>query len=107
MRLLFRSRHTGSSTQGEAVDALSDPDWIRSVEERLHANADDLDGLEALGVWHLARGEAEKALDCFHAITRRDAHYPGIWRLKAKAFVALGDRESAARCSLRGSDPDS
>lgn len=107
MRGLFRSRRAESAAPGDLAEPLLDAEWIRAVEKRLRERADDLDGLEALGVWHLARGEPEKALECFHAITRRDAQYPGIWRLKAKAFDTLGDAANAARCRLRGSDPES
>lgn len=55
----------------------------------------------ALGVWLLDREEPEKALECFHRVTRKNPEYPGIWRLKARAFEALGDKKSAEMCRKR------
>lgn len=107
MRISLRSRRPDAAAPIRTPDALEDPAWIRDVDERLRWDADDLDCLEALGVWHLARGEAAAALECFHRITRADAKYPGIWRLKALAFESIGDLPNAARCRARGSDPSS
>lgn len=81
--------------------------YVKAAAERLRANPNDLDALEAVGAWLLARGQTEKALDCFHRITRADPKYPGIWRLKAQAFEAIGDRKSAEICRRRGADPRS
>ena len=55
----------------------------------------------------LSRGDAEKALECFNRVSRAEPTYPGIWRFKAKAFDALGDKAAAERCRLRGADPRS
>lgn len=81
--------------------------WIRAAAERLRANPDDLDALEAVGAWFLALGQPDQALECFNRITRRNPTYPGIWRVKAKAFEAVGDTASARMCRLRGADPQS
>jgi len=81
--------------------------YVKAAAERLHANPADLDALEAVGTWLLAHGRADKALECFHRITRHNPAYPGIWRLKAKAFEALGDRKNAEICQRRGADPRS
>ena len=88
------------------------PDWIdnayvRAASDRLRSNPQDLDALEAVGAWFLAHERADKALECFHRITRSEPMYPGIWRLKARAFEALGDPLNADFCRRRGSDPRS
>lgn len=84
-----------------------DNTYVKAAAERLRADPSDLDALEALGAWLLAHGKADKALECFHRITRRNPAYPGIWRLKAKAFAALGDTRNAKVCERRGADPRS
>ncbi len=81
--------------------------YVRAAAERLRANPSDLDALEVVGAFLLAHGQADKALDCFHRITRANPKYPGIWRLKARAFEALGDRTNADTCRRRGADPRS
>lgn len=80
---------------------------VKAAAERLRANPTDWDALAAVGTYMLARGQAEKALDCFHRITRAEPKYPGIWRLKAEAFEALGDKKNADLCRQRGADPRS
>jgi predicted Zn-dependent protease len=77
------------------------------LREHLRANPKDHDAIVALGLFLYARGEADKALECFNRVSREDPKYPGIWRFKAKAFDALGDRQSAEECRIRGSDPHS
>ncbi len=78
--------------------------YLDEAAHRLRENPVDLDALETVGAWLLAHDKADKALECFHRITRLDPGYPGIWRLKARAFDALGDRESAELCRRRGAD---
>ncbi len=78
--------------------------YVDEAAHRLRENPADLDALETVGAWLLAHDNAEKALECFHRITRLDPGYPGIWRLKARAFDAIGDRENAELCRRRGSD---
>ena len=82
----------------------ADQAYLREATDRLRRDPDDLDALETAGAWLLAHDRADKALECFHRITRLDPSYPGIWRLKARAFEALGDAESAALCRQRGAD---
>ncbi len=90
------------------VDGASVDDAVgKAAADRLRSNPRDLDALAAMGTYLLARGQADKALDCFHQITRAEPKYPGIWRLKAKAFEALGDATNADACSRRGADPRS
>ena len=86
---------------------LLDRDFVEALRVHLRANPKDHDALVALGLFMLSRGEAGKALECFNRVSQADAKYPGIWRFKAKAFDALGDRESARQCRLRGADPRS
>ena len=78
-----------------------------SSAERLRSNPQDWDALTAVGTYFLAKGQADKALDCFHRITRSNPKYPGMWRLKAEALEALGDAKDAAACRARGADPRS
>ena len=78
---------------------------MKAAADRLRSNARDWDALAAVGTYLLARGQADKALDCFHRITRSNPTYPGIWRLKPEAFEALGDTTNAAACRRRGADP--
>ncbi len=80
---------------------------VKAAADRLRSNPHDWDALAAVGTYLLARDQADKALDCFHRITRENPRYPGIWRLKAKAFEALGDAKNADACRRRGADPRS
>lgn len=86
---------------------LVDKDFVEALRVHLRGNPKDNDALVALGLFMLSRGEAEKSLECFNRVSKADPKYPGIWRFKAKAFDALGDRESAKQCRLRGADPRS
>ena len=90
---------------GESM--LLDDDLVRAAAEHLRSNPEDWDALTAVGTYLLARGQANKALDCFHRITRENPKYPGIWCLKAEAFEALGDAKNAEACRRRGADPRS
>ncbi len=81
--------------------------YLKEAANRLRQNPRDLDALEAVGAYFLAHDKADEALECFHRITRIDPAYPGIWRLKAKAFEAVGDRDSADQCRRRGADRQS
>ena len=78
--------------------------YVRAALNRLKETPDDADALVVLGVWLLSRGLADKALEYFHSVTQRQPAYPGIWRLKARAFEALGDPQNAELCRVRGSD---
>ncbi len=80
---------------------------MESALARLKEDPHDHAALEALGAWYLAQGEPEKALEYLHRVTREDPHHPRVWRLKAKAFEALGDTANAARCSARESGSSS
>lgn len=95
-------RTTPAADRTSVEDAV-----VRAAAERLRANPADLGALAAVGTYLLARGQADKALDCFHRITRAEPKYPGIWRLKAQAFEAIGDRKNADLCRQRGADPHS
>ena len=87
-----------------AQDPARDADFVSTLRRRVHENPKDMDALTALGSWLLQRGQADKALECFHRVTKQDPAYPGIWRLKARAFDALGDSKSAEMCRKRGAD---
>ena len=78
--------------------------YVRAALARLRESPDDPDALVVLGVWALSRGHADKAIAYLNAVTPRSPTYPGIWRLKARAFEALGDGENAERCRQRGAD---
>lgn len=86
---------------------LVDRDFVEALKLHLRANPKDNDALVALGLFMLSRGEPDKALDCFNRVSQADPKYPGIWRFKAKAFDALGDKAAAEQSRLRGSDPRS
>lgn len=89
-----------------APDLPLDDEFVEALQKRLGLDPMDLDGLAAAGVMFLDRDEPQKALECFHRITRQDAAYPGVWRLKAQAFEALGDPESARICRKHASDAE-
>lgn len=72
--------------------------------ERVRVDPDDLNALETVGALLLRRGQADKALEFLHRVTRADPRYPGIWELKAEAFEAVGDTQNAAACRRRGSE---
>jgi predicted Zn-dependent protease len=78
--------------------------YVRAALARLRESPDDPDALVVLGVWALSRGHPQKAIEYLNAVTPRAPTYPGIWRLKARAFEALGDAENAERCRQRGAD---
>jgi cytochrome c-type biogenesis protein CcmH/NrfG len=86
---------------------LVDRDFVEALKVHLRSNPKDHDALVALGLFMLSRGEADKALECFNRVSQAEPKYPGIWRFKAKAFDALGDKVAAEECRLRGSDPRS
>lgn len=88
------------STDSAEIDNV----YVRAAADRLRSDPNDPDALVAVGAWLLAHEQADKALGCFHRITSRDPKYPGIWRLKAKAFEALGDTRDAELCRRRGAD---
>ena len=69
--------------------------------KRLRVNPTDLDALEVVGAYLLARGQAEKALEFLHRVTLANPQQPGIWRLKAQAFEAVGDTKNANACRRR------
>lgn len=95
-------------TRKLAVDGISAEDaTVKAATERLRSNPHDWDALAAVGTYLLARDQVDKALDCFHRITRENPKYPGIWRLKAEAFEALGDAKNADACRRRGAGPGS
>ena len=87
-------------------EAVQDP-ALSLAAARVRSNPNDLDALLVVGTTLLARGQADPALECFDRITCSSPTYPGIWRLKAKAFEALGDPKNAERCRRRGADPRS
>lgn len=95
---------TGMPAKRPIQDPAADEDFVRTLRERARANPRDPDALTALGSLLLQRDQPDKALECFHRVTRLDPAYPGIWRLKARAFDALGDTKSAEACRKRGSD---
>jgi len=86
---------------------LVDREFIEALKIHLRADPKDHDALVALGLFMLSRGGAAKALECFNRVSQADPKYPGIWRFKAKAFDALGDKTAAEQCRLRGADPRS
>ena len=86
---------------------LVDREFIEALKIHLRADPKDHDALVALGLFMLSRGDAAKALECFNRVSQADPKYPGIWRFKAKAFDALGDKAAAEQCRLRGADPRS
>ena len=86
---------------------LVDRDLVEALKLHLRENPKDNDALVALGLFMLSRREPDKALECFNRVSASDPKYPGIWRFKAKAFDALGDKVAAEQCRLRGADPRS
>jgi len=78
--------------------------YVRTALERLRLAPDDPDALLVIGSWLLLTGKPGKALDYLNRVTQVAPAYPGIWRVKAKAFDALGDKASADACRRRGSD---
>ncbi len=93
-----------ASTLASTPPAEVDNKYVRAALARLRESPDDPDALVVLGVWALSRGHADKAIAYLDAVTPRTPTYPGIWRLKARAFEALGDAENAERCRQRGAD---
>jgi len=78
--------------------------YVKAALARLRESPDDQDALVVLGVWALSRGQPAKAIEYLNAVTAHQRTYPGIWRLKARAFEALGDTKNAELCRKRGSD---
>jgi predicted Zn-dependent protease len=78
--------------------------YIRVALDRLREAPDDPDALLVVGSWLLLSGKPERALEYLHRVTQMEPKYPGIWRVKAKAFDALGDPANAEACRRRGSD---
>lgn len=96
-----------AAKESSEKELLVDRDLVEALKTHLRADPKDHDALVALGLFMLSRGDAEKALECFNRVSRAEPTYPGIWRFKAKAFDALGDKAASERCRLRGADPRS
>lgn len=105
-----RARHDGNRTAemqflGVAVDAYGGPllpefgpaEWI--VEEREHYRLQFARATEALGAWHLGRGEAAAAVDLARGGLRADRYRSRLWHLLVRGHRAVGDEVAATRAS--------
>jgi len=92
------------ATAYQTVAVRPDNLYVRAALDRLREAPDDPDALVVMASWLLLSGKADRALEYLHRVTTVAPTYPGIWRVKAKAFEALGDATSAEACRRRGSD---
>lgn len=95
------------SPSATAAGKVPVDDYVRLAISKLRTRTDDADALLVVALHLLEEGKPEEALKFLHKVTKLDPKYPGIWRLKAKVFDTLGDKESARQCRARGSDPSS
>ncbi|MGK0619592.1 tetratricopeptide repeat protein [Meiothermus cerbereus] len=71
------------------------------------AQLDAATGIER-ALKHLAKGEAAQALQVLDRVSWADLGWPEYWRVRAQAFLLLGDARQAAKCAWEGllEDPD-
>ncbi len=68
---------------------------MKSIDDRLAANAQDADALFAKATYLAMRKEYEKALDLLDQVGVVNAEYPGLWIFKAKIYELMGNLKMA------------
>lgn len=71
------------------------------------AQLDAASGIEQ-ALKYLAKGEALQALRVLDRVSWVDLGWPDYWRVRAEAFLALGEARQAAKCAAEGllEDPE-
>lgn len=71
---------------------------IRTMDERLADDPEDLDALFAKATFLALRQEYDEAAHLLNDLTRLDPAYPGAWHLKAEVYRLMGDARMAGLC---------
>ncbi len=89
--------------QGEALEAK-----VTRALAILELDENDPDALFTLGAYLLLDGKIQESLETLNRLTLLDAHYPGLWWVKAQLFEKLGNKKAAgsalARAQQGGAD---
>jgi tetratricopeptide (TPR) repeat protein len=68
---------------------------MKSIDDRLAADAQDADALFAKATYLSMRKEYEKAIDLLDQVGVVNAEYPGLWIFKAKIYELMGNLKMA------------
>lgn len=71
---------------------------VHTMDERLRADATDMDALFAKATYLILQTRHQEALRLLDELTRTDPTYPGAWHLKAKVYEMLGNPKMAELC---------
>ncbi len=68
---------------------------MKSIDDRLEANAQDADALFAKATYLTMRKEYEKAIELLDQVGVVNSDYPGLWIFKAKIYELMGNLKMA------------
>ncbi|MFQ5919045.1 MAG: tetratricopeptide repeat protein [Thermoplasmata archaeon] len=68
---------------------------MKTIDDRLAANAQDADALFAKATYLAMRKEYEKAIELLDQVGVVNADYPGLWVFKAKIYELMGNLKMA------------
>jgi hypothetical protein len=74
---------------------------MKSIDDRLAANAQDADALFAKATYMAMRKEYEKAIELLDEVGVVNSEYPGLWVFKAKVYELMGNLKMAELCLER------
>ena len=78
---------------------------MKSIDDRLAADAQDADALFAKATYLSMRKEYEKAIDLLDQVGVVNAEYPGLWIFKAKIYELMGNLKMAELSLQRAGEP--
>ncbi len=79
---------------------------MKSIDDRLAADAQDADALFAKATYLSIRKEYEKAIDLLDQVGVVNAEYPGLWIFKAKIYELMGNLKMAELSLQRASEQE-
>ncbi|MEE8232198.1 MAG: hypothetical protein V3R46_02645 [Thermoplasmata archaeon] len=77
---------------------------MKSIDDRLAADAQDADALFAKATYMAMRKEYEKAVDLLDQVGAVNSDYPGLWIFKAKIYELMGNLKMAELSLKRASE---
>ena len=82
---------------------------IEIARERLKLNPNDADALFTMAAAQGTLNDAEGGVQSLERLTEIDPNYPGLWLLKTKLYVILGEADKARESRLRAleAEPES
>ncbi|MFQ5907841.1 MAG: tetratricopeptide repeat protein [Thermoplasmata archaeon] len=79
---------------------------MKSIDNRLAADAEDVDALFAKATYLAMRKEYEKAIDLLDQVGAVKPDYPGLWIFKAKIYELMGNLKMAELSLERASQQE-